>query len=50
LGAGSPAHEQGDKAVSGEGIVFGHAYAVLDCKDVDNNKLICLRNPHGNHG
>lgn len=30
--------------------MFGHAYALIDCKEVDGNRLICLRNPHGNHG
>lgn len=36
--------------MSSEGIVFGHAYSLIECKDVDGNRLICLRNPHGNHG
>jgi len=48
MGAGSPSHEQGDKATSEDGIVFGHAYSVIDIKDIDNNRLIKLRNPHGN--
>lgn len=48
LGAGSPAHEMGDAATSSEGIVYGHAYSVLSVMDLDGNKLICLRNPHGN--
>lgn len=29
MGAGSPEHDQGDKAVNEEGIVQGHAYAIL---------------------
>jgi hypothetical protein len=40
----------GDRATSDEGIVFGHAYAVLDIKNLDGNKLLQLRNPHGNRG
>lgn len=48
LGAGSPAHEMGDRAVSEEGIVQGHAYSVLSVQDLDGNRLVQLRNPHGN--
>ena len=32
LGAGSPPHEQGDTAFSPDGIVFGHAYAILQVR------------------
>lgn len=33
MGAGSPEHELGDTAINEEGIVQGHAYAVLDVDD-----------------
>ena len=33
MGAGSPEHERGDQAVTEEGIVQGHAYAILDADD-----------------
>ena len=33
MGAGSPEHEDGDRAVNEEGIVQGHAYAILDVDD-----------------
>ena len=50
MGAGSPEHERGDSAVSEMGIVQGHAYAILDVRQIDNEKLIKLKNPHGEHG
>ena len=40
MGAGSPSNPEGDRAVSEEGIVQGHAYLLLQAKDLDNNKLI----------
>mgnify|MGYP000865848481 CR=1 FL=1 len=46
MGAGSPPNAQGD-AVDVDGIVQGHAYLILDIRDLDGNKLIKLRNPHG---
>jgi hypothetical protein len=50
MGAGSPEHDMGDRAINEFGIVQGHAYAVLGIAEVDNYKLINLRNPHGNRG
>lgn len=50
LAAGSPEHPQGDQAFSKRGIVQGHAYSVLDAKEVDEYKLIKLKNPHGSQG
>ena len=50
MGAGSPENAMGDRAVSENGIVQGHAYAILDVQEVDGNKLINLKNPHGNAG
>jgi hypothetical protein len=50
MGAGSPEHEMGDSAISEHGIVQGHAYAILDMVEVDDYKLIKLRNPHGGAG
>lgn len=47
MGAGSPENAQGD-AVDIDGIVQGHAYLILDVRDLDGNKLIKVRNPHGN--
>lgn len=50
MGAGSPEHALGDTAISDEGIVQGHAYAILQLVNVDGNKLLQLRNPHGSVG
>jgi len=47
MGAGTPENSQGDKAISEDGIVQGHAYAVLRCVEYEGDKLIQLRNPHG---
>ena len=47
LGAGTPEHEMGDRAVNEEGIVQGHAYAILDIDEFEGEQLIQLRNPHG---
>ena len=47
MGAGSPEHEMGDRAVNEEGIVQGHAYAILDVADYLGTQLVKLRNPHG---
>lgn len=47
LGAGSPSHPDGDRAISNMGITYGHAYSILDLKQVDSLKLIKLRNPWG---
>ena len=33
-----------------KGTVQGHAYSVLDAKEVDDYKLIKLKNPHGSQG
>ena len=50
LGAGTPENERGDSAVSPEGIVKGHAYAILNMVMYGSDKLIQLRNPHGCRG
>lgn len=50
MGAGSPEHAMGDRAINEMGIVQGHAYAVLDIVEVDGYKLVQLRNPHGSAG
>lgn len=47
MGAGSPEHEMGDKAVNEDGIVQGHAYAILDVDEYLGTQLVKLRNPHG---
>lgn len=47
MGAGSPPNAKGD-AVEIDGIYQGHAYLILDVRNLDGNKLIKLRNPHGN--
>ena len=47
MGAGSPEHEMGDRAINEEGIVQGHAYAILDVDDYQGEQLLQLRNPHG---
>lgn len=40
MGAGSPENPLGDAAINELGIVQGHAYAVLDVQEVDNNRLL----------
>lgn len=47
MGAGSPPNAKGD-AVQVDGIFQGHAYLIMDVRNLDGNKLIKLRNPHGN--
>lgn len=46
MGAGSP--DGSDSDVSELGIVFGHAYSILDVTEIDGHKLIQMRNPWGN--
>ena len=48
MGANSPAGS--DTNTSESGIVEGHAYSVLDARDVEGNQLIQLRNPWGDTG
>lgn len=47
LGAGSPPHPQGDSAFTPDGIVMGHAYAILQVRQYNGEVLVQLRNPHG---
>jgi hypothetical protein len=49
MGAGSPENQNGD-TVEVDGIFQGHAYLILNVRDLDGNKLVKLRNPHGNNG
>ncbi|CAA7410324.1 unnamed protein product [Spirodela intermedia] len=46
LGAGSPSGS--DVHVSSSGIVQGHAYSLLQIRDVDGHKLVQIRNPWAN--
>ncbi|KAG6476656.1 hypothetical protein ZIOFF_065901 [Zingiber officinale] len=46
LGAGSPSGS--DVHVSPSGIVQGHAYSILQVKEVDGHKLVQVRNPWAN--
>lgn len=46
LGAGSPSGS--DVEVSSSGIVQGHAYSILQVRDVDGHKLVQIRNPWAN--
>lgn len=50
MGASSPSHPKGDKEQNPLGIVFQHAYSLLLVIELDDNKLIKLRNPHGQGG
>uniref|UniRef100_A0A7N1A3N3 Protein DEFECTIVE KERNEL 1 n=1 Tax=Kalanchoe fedtschenkoi TaxID=63787 RepID=A0A7N1A3N3_KALFE len=43
LGAGSPSGS--DVQISSSGIVQGHAYSILQVREVDGHKLIQIRNP-----
>ena len=49
LGAGTSC-EKNDSHISSEGIVFGHAYTILQVCAVDNYKLLRLKNPWGGDG
>ncbi|KAL8058113.1 hypothetical protein ABFS82_04G226000 [Erythranthe guttata] len=46
LGAGSPSGS--DVHVSSSGIVQGHAYSILQIREVDGHKLVQVRNPWAN--
>ncbi|KAJ6944989.1 calpain-type cysteine protease DEK1-like [Populus alba x Populus x berolinensis] len=46
LGAGSPSGS--DVQVSSSGIVQGHAYSLLQVREVDGHKLVQIRNPWAN--
>ncbi|XP_010552284.1 PREDICTED: calpain-type cysteine protease DEK1 [Tarenaya hassleriana] len=46
LGAGSPSGS--DVHVSSSGIVQGHAYSVLQVREIDGHKLVQIRNPWAN--
>lgn len=46
LGAGSPSGS--DIHISSSGIVQGHAYSLLQVKEVDGHKLVQIRNPWAN--
>lgn len=46
LGCGSPSGS--DIHVSSSGIVQGHAYSLLQVKEVDGHKLVQIRNPWAN--
>ena len=50
MGAGTPENALGDKAINEMGIVQGHAYGVLDVAEVDGQRLVQIRNPHGHGG
>ena len=50
LGAGTPNGPGGINSVNANGIVQGHAYAILNIADYGGEKLIKLRNPHGSRG
>eukprot|EP01022_Parablepharisma_sp_SALTPOND_P018333 TRINITY_DN298_c0_g2_i2.p1 TRINITY_DN298_c0_g2~~TRINITY_DN298_c0_g2_i2.p1 ORF type:complete len:1600 (-),score=108.51 TRINITY_DN298_c0_g2_i2:6731-11431(-) len=50
LGAGTPEHSRGDSAINENGIVQGHAYAILDVKAYSGEHLVKLRNPQGSRG
>jgi len=50
LAAGSQMNPLGDTVASNRGIVQGHAYSVLDAIEVEDYKLIKLKNPHGSGG
>ncbi|MES1907875.1 MAG: hypothetical protein MHM6MM_000909 [Cercozoa sp. M6MM] len=45
LGAGSPSGSDSPENASALGIVQGHAYAILQVREVDGHRLIQLKNP-----
>lgn len=50
MAAGSPSHADGDRAHSARGIVQGHAYSILNAREIEGHKLIQMKNPHGSGG
>ena len=50
MGAGSPGGPGGDSVIMDNGIVQGHAYAILQIASFEDQLLIQLRNPHGKTG
>lgn len=50
MGAGSPENPNGDLAVSENGIVQGHAYSILNVEEIDGEKILQMKNPHGQYG
>jgi hypothetical protein len=50
MGAGSVSSDSADKEILDSGLIFGATYVILDVRDVNNHKLLQLRNPPGDHG
>eukprot|EP01041_Mallomonas_annulata_P001607 gene1607-3102_t len=49
LGAGTGAAEQADKEILEMGIIFNAAYTIYEVREVDEHRLLKLRNPPGDH-
>jgi hypothetical protein len=47
MGCGSHQGGGGDSNAGPSGIPYTHAYTVVDVKMLDQNKLMCIRNPWG---
>ena len=45
LGAGSLTGKDTDK--NADGVVLGHAYSILDVREVEHHRLLQMRNPWG---
>jgi len=47
LAAGSPGGRGKDTTSSKRGIIQGHAYSIIQVQEVEEHRLLKLKNPHG---
>lgn len=49
MGAGTISSSNADHEILDTGLVFGQCYVIYDCRYIDGNHLVKLRNPPGDH-